>query len=215
VTLHQVELRCLDHSAIAPDSDLIAIKRTAAEASLLRGVPASTLTSSTVESWYLRLLYGIAPQWEKLRPLDLRDASYGLPSLSYWEAIIRVFFIRTYSTQSGDNIPGLCMEALAGDEMTARCLVEGVENLQVEFGIDTDDDGTPNQYIAAPTEEEMGNAVTARVYLLLRSIGTLPGYQDHKTYHLGQKVLPAEHDGYLRRVVSSTVVLRNQIPPTG
>ena len=215
LTQHQVELSCLDHTAIAPDTDLISVKRTAAQASLLRGVSASTLTSSTVEGWYLRLLYGIAPQWEKLRPLDLRDASYALPSLSYWEAITRIFFIRTYSTESGDNLPGLCMEALAGDEMTARCLVEGVENLQVEFGIDTDDDGTPNQYMAAPTEQEMGNAVTARVYLLLRSIGTLPGYQDDKTYHLGQKVLPAEHDGYLRRVISSTVVLRNQIPPTG
>ena len=215
ISLHFTAFTCLDPTGIALNTDLIAVKRTAAEASLRRGEPAQSLTSSTVESWYLRLTSGVEPEWEKLRPLDLRDSSRALPTLSYWEAKSHIFFIRTYANESGDNLPSLCMEALAGDEMTSRCLVEGVENLQIEFGIDSDDDGVPNQYVASPTPLQMRRAVSAKIYLLLRSIGTLPGHQDSRTYRLGQKVLSATQDAFLRRVLSSTVVLRNHIAPTG
>ena len=96
-----------------------------------------------------------------------------------------------------------------------RCLVEGVENLQVEFGVDTDEDGVPNRYIAAPTAAQLQHAVAVKIHLLLRSIGTLPGHRDDKTYRLGVKALPATHDAYLRRVLSSTVLLRNHIAFTG
>ena len=215
VSLHFTALTCLDHTAVALNTDLIAIKRTAADASLLRGVPARTLTSSTIEGWYLRITSGAEPEWEKLRPMDLRDASKALPSLSYWEAISRIIFIRNYSNEADDHIPSLCMEMLAGDAMTSRCLVEGVENLQIEFGIDSDNDGVPNQYTATPTQTQVKHAVTARIFLLLRSLGPLPGYRDGKTYHLGQKVLPVTYDAYLRKVLSSTVILRNHIVPTG
>jgi Tfp pilus assembly protein PilW len=215
VSQHLTEFSCLDHAAIALNTDVIALKRTAAEASLQRGIPAETLTSSTVDAWYLRIVSGVAPTWEKLRPIDLRSPSRALPSLSYWEAISRIIFIRRYSEERGDAIPSLCMETLAGDALTARCLVEGVENLQVEFGVDTDDDGVPNRYLAAPTAAQLQNAVAVKVHLLLRSIGTLPGYRDDNTYRLGAKVLPARHDAYLRRVLSSTVLLRNHIAFTG
>jgi Tfp pilus assembly protein PilW len=215
VSQHLTAFSCLDRTAIALNTDLVAIRRTAAEASLQRGIPAETLTSSTVDAWYLRVVSGVAPAWEKLRPTDLRSPSRALPSLSYWEAISRILFIRRYSEERGDAIPSLCMETLAGDAFTARCLVEGVENLQFEFGIDTDEDGVPNRYLPAPTAAQMQNAVAVKIHLLLRSIGTLPGHRDDKAYHLGAKSLSATHDAYLRRVFSSTVLLRNHIAFTG
>jgi Tfp pilus assembly protein PilV len=215
VSQHLTAFSCLDRTAIAWNTDLVAIKRTAAEASMQRGIPAESLTSSTVAAWYLRVVSGVAPAWELLRPVDLRSPSRALPSMSYWEAISRIIFIRKYSEERGDGIPSLCMETLAGDALTARCLVEGVENLQVEFGIDTDEDGVPNRYIGAPTAAQLQNAVAVKIHLLLRSIGTLPGYRDAKTYRLGAAAVPATHDAYLRRVLSSTVLLRNHIAFTG
>jgi len=107
------------------------------------------------------------------------------------------------------------MESLAGNAVTSRCLVEGVENMQLEFGIDTDDDGVANQYKVAPTGAEMDQAVTAKIHLLLRSILKIAGYRDDKTYALGQKVVAAQRDGFLRRVFSTTVHLRNRIEPVG
>jgi type IV pilus assembly protein PilW len=215
VSLHSTPLTCLESLDIARDSDLIAIKRTAGEASLRRGVPADGLTVSNVENWYLRLNAGGSPAWEKLRATDLLDAGGGASPRSYWEAISRILFIRTYSEEPADDIPSLCMETLAGDEMTSRCLVEGVENLQIEFGIDTDADGAPNQFKSAPAGVEMQLAVVAKFHLLLRSISKLPGHQDKNTYTLGQKIVPPKLDAYLRQVISTTVLLRNRVEPIG
>lgn len=213
VSQNATAFTCLDNAAIQLNTDLLAIKRTAGEASLRRGVVADGLTASTGEVWYFRLASGGWAEWEKLRPIDLLDPSIAVPSLSYWEAVSRIFFIRRYSEADfqGDAIPTLCMETLAGDEMTLRCLVEGVEDLQFEFGIDTDADGVPNQYKSAPTGAEMKHAVIVKIYILLRSTSTIPGYHNKKSYTLGQKTLPARHDSYLRRVISSSILLRNRI----
>lgn len=217
VSLHGTPLTCLDGTSVVPNTDLISIKRTAARASLRGGIPAPNLTASLAESWYLRVDSGREPTWEKLPAIDLLDSARALPSLSYWEAVSRIFFVRRYSETSdpGDGIPSLCMKTLAGDAMTSRCLVEGVEDMQLEFGMDTDGDGVPNQYMDAPASSDMKNAVTVRVYLLLRSILPITGYRDEKTYALGRKRLPARHDAYLRRVFSSTIHLRNRIEPVG
>lgn len=210
-------LTCLYSKAIQTNTDLLVIKRTAGEASLRRGVIAEGLTTSTAEVWYFRLASGGVAEWEKLRPIDFLDPARAVPSVSYWKAISRVFFIRRYSERDvqGNGIPTLCMETLAGDEMTSRCLVEGVEDLQFEFGIDTDADGVPNQYKSVPTGAEMKYAVIAKIHILLRSASMIPGYDDKKSYSLGQKTLPARRDSYLRRVISSSILLRNQIKPLG
>jgi type IV pilus assembly protein PilW len=215
VSLHATPLTCLDSAAIVLDTDLIAVKRTAGEASLYKGVPVAGLTTSTIESWYLRRVSGKRPEWEKLSSIDLLDRTRAVPSLGYWEAISRIIFVRKFSDSGieGDDIPTLCMETLAGNAMTSRCLVEGVENMQLEFGIDTDADGIPNQYKSAPDAQEMARAVTAKVYLLLRSINQVSGHTDDKAYALGQKILKPRNDSYLRRVVSTTVLLRNLIEP--
>jgi type IV pilus assembly protein PilW len=88
--------------------------------------------------------------------------------------------------------------------------VEGVENMQLEFGVDFDDDGVPNRYLSAPDAGEMRRVVAVKIHLLLRSIVALSGHSDDKVYRLGQKVLPPARDAFLRRVFTSTVLLRNR-----
>ena len=217
VSVNSTNLTCLDGAGIVPFTDILAIKRTASEASLRSGLPAAGLTASRSERWYLRQAGDSDPMWEKLRPIDLLDIEAEDVSLTYWEASSKIFYIRRYSRPGApsDGIPTLCMENLAGNAVTSRCLVEGVENMQFEFGIDTDDDGVANQYKAAPTGAEMEQVITARIHLLLRSILEITGYRDDKTYTLGQKQVAARHDAYLRRVFSTTVHLRNRIKPIG
>ncbi|MDG2046889.1 MAG: PilW family protein [Halioglobus sp.] len=202
---------CLDADAIQLNTDLLAIKRTASDASLHRGVVAGGLTASTGEIWYFRLASDASAEWQKLRPIDLLDPSIDMSLYSYWEAVSKIFFIRRYSVSSSDGIPTLCMETLAGHRMTLRCLAEGVEDLQFEFGIDTDADGVPNQYKAAPTGDEMQYAVVAKIHILLRSVSRIPGHKDQNSYALGQKILLPRHDFYLRRVMSSSILLRNRL----
>lgn len=49
-------------------------------------------------------------------------------------------------------------------------LIEGIENMQLTYGIDTDADGSANQYLPAPTAAQWPNAVSVRVVLTARSI---------------------------------------------
>jgi type IV pilus assembly protein PilW len=95
---------------------------------------------------------------------------------------------------------------------TTDCLVEGVEDMQIEFGIDTDGDSVPNLYKAAPDPDEMDDLVTARVYLLMRSLGEVRDYDNTNIYTLGSKSLSVD-DSHLRRVFSTTVQTRNAILP--
>ncbi len=205
------EYTCIDPAVVAGGTDLLAVKRTAATAAVRRGVAAPTLTASDVESWFLRTTDGTAPLWEQWRPADFTTPMN--PSLDFWKASARVFFVRSYSQEAGDGVPALCMAVLAGDAMTTRCLVEGVEDLQVEIGIDTDGDGIADRYRARPTGPELATAVSARVYLLLRSLTPLPGHSDDGAYALGTRSSGPALDAYLRRVVFATVVLRNLTRP--
>jgi type IV pilus assembly protein PilW len=81
--------------------------------------------------------------------------------------------------------------------------------MQTEFGVDGDGDFVADYYTAAPTAAEIGDAVSARIYVLARSISEVPDYVNDKTYRLGAKVIAAANDGFYRRVFSTTVLLRN------
>jgi len=202
-------LTCVTGSDVQPLSDVLAIKRTAGEPTLRNGSYADNFDAmDTHQRWYMRVSnLGEDRDWAYLAS-DSLDAS-----LEYWEAYARVFYIRKYSESAADKIPTLCEQYLEGNAMTSRCLAEGIEELQIEFGIDSDADGVVNQYKSAPTSADMANAVAARVYLLVRSIDTIPGYTNAKSYQLGQRAVAAKNDGFLRRVFSTTVQIRNATMP--
>jgi type IV pilus assembly protein PilW len=94
--------------------------------------------------------------------------------------------------------------------MFFRPLVEGIEDMQIEFGIDTNDvDLAANYFESEPDETEIPNVVSARIFLLVRSLRPITGYENTKTYQLGNKAVPAFNDGFYRRVYSTSVPIRN------
>ena len=200
---------CVDGSKVVAGSDLLAIKRTAAEASVNKGIVYDALTGSNVATWYMRTADGVAPVWQQHRPSDFLGGNALDSTLSYWEASARIFYLRSWSRIPGDNLPSLCMELLAGDAMTTRCLVEGVEDMQVELGIDSDSDGSIDRYLANPAKVELKQARVARIYLLVRSLSDVSGYVDGGVYQLGSREVNAPRDGYMRRVFSVTAPLHN------
>lgn len=90
-------------------------------------------------------------------------------------------------------------------------MAEGVENFHIQFGIDGGDaDQAADYYTGAPSATELDDAVSARIYVLIRSRQATPGYTNTKTYHLGDVAVdPNPDDGFYRRVYSTTVQLRN------
>jgi type IV pilus assembly protein PilW len=70
--------------------------------------------------------------------------------------------------------------------LTTATVAEGIENLQIDYGIDSDSDGAPNgSDIAAPTTAQWPDVVTLKVYLLARSTDLTAGFSDGKTYGMG------------------------------
>lgn len=211
VSVAGTALDCLNGRDIPVGADLLIVKRTSGEPSLVGAALAEQLGNSSIRGWYLRVVAGEPAGWEHLAPAELPGLVSASSAEAYWRGITKVFFIRKYSDPNDrqDDIPTLCMETMSGNAMTARCMVEGIEDMQFEFGIDTDADGVPDRYSNAPTADDMAGAVTARVYLLVRSIRPVAGWVDEQAHSLGRKIVSGRADGHLRRVFSSTVLLRN------
>lgn len=122
---------------------------------------------------------------------------------------IHVYYIRTYSQTSGDGIPTLMLKSPIDADSNAQSLLEGIENLQVQYGIDSNGNGSPDAYVQTPSSTlDWSNIVTARLYLLARSVDADPSHTDTKTYDLGNlQVTPGDH--YHHRVFSTVVRLIN------
>ncbi|MGD2172066.1 MAG: PilW family protein [Gammaproteobacteria bacterium] len=88
-------------------------------------------------------------------------------------------------------------------------LVEGVENLQVLYGVDTDGDEFPNQYQDAASVADFNDVVAVRVMLLMRSVDDNVT-EDQQTYTYNGATTTAG-DYRIRQVFSTTIALRNRI----
>lgn len=144
----------------------------------------------------------------------INDASStNLPGVAEadWRYQPRVYFVRKdFDLGLNDGIPSLCRMDINGTGFAApECLAQGIEDLHIQFGLDTDGDGIANQYVSDPSPADMEKVVTARVYVLVRSVDVDPTYTDTNTYVLGDVNIASPNDGYYRRVYTSTVALRN------
>jgi len=111
---------------------------------------------------------------------------------------VRIFYIATCNDcGAGDGIPTLKMVELSPDtgvcatdpaascgSMTTRSIAEGIENLQLEYGIDTNSDGTPDSYSTAPAAADWQNVMAVKIFLLARNTEITADYTDTKTYSL-------------------------------
>lgn len=89
-------------------------------------------------------------------------------------------------------------------------LVEGIENLQLDYGLDPTGTGSPSSYTKTPTLAELANVVTVRVNVLARSTEASAGYNDSKTYQLGLAApVVAPGDQFKRHVFTQLVRLTN------
>lgn len=192
---------CLPSADIVAGSDIIAIKRVA-DRSI---VDASLVTNQM----YMRT-NAVAATMFLGGAADTPPAMIG--TVTNWPYLPVVYFLRNYSFTVGDGIPSLCVARLdtsSPPDMTTECLVEGIENLQLEFGVDDDRDFIADYFAAAPTAFDMLNSVAVRVHVLVRSLNALPNYTNDKTYNVGPVSVAAANDGFYRRVISTTIVLRN------
>lgn len=123
-----------------------------------------------------------------------------------------IYFIAN-NNMSSDGIPTLKRAELGAGGFSIVPLVEGIEQLQIEYGIDTaasPGDGVPDTYTDTPlTLEDWWSAMSARVYLLARNETTSGDYTDKKTYVLGGTTYGPFGDNYRRSAYSAAVKMAN------
>ncbi|MGH8543456.1 MAG: PilW family protein, partial [Gammaproteobacteria bacterium] len=91
----------------------------------------------------------------------------------------------------------------------AQELIEGVEDLQVLYGIDTDSNRTPNRYVTADNVTDWGDVVSAEVRLLLQTLDDNLASQANQQYTFNG--LPfVSPDRRLRRTFTNTISIRNR-----
>jgi type IV pilus assembly protein PilW len=94
----------------------------------------------------------------------------------------------------------------------------GIENLQIQLGVDVDQDNTVDRYVNPgddiydPTAAGYvvgARIVTARIWMVVRGITIEPGIQDNRDFEPGDVDLGVQNDSYRRMQVSKTILLRN------
>ncbi len=122
--------------------------------------------------------------------------------------VSRAYYIGTNA--SGE--PALFRKELgSGGGISAQELVEGVEQMRILYGEDTDGDGIANIYRTANNVAIWTNVVNVRVALLVRTTENVASELDTKTFNAipGFSFNPA-NDNRRRQVFGFTVKLRNQ-----
>ena len=143
------------------------------------------------------------------------------PGGTAWAYQYEVFYVRQ---QNPADLPMLSRRVLSYNastdamEFTTEDLVEGVENLQVLFGYDSEFNNDPNTpgYGEVDTYVDSsgigGNWLgieSVEVFMLVRSATGDPQYTDAKTYRLGDVTVNAQNDNFRRLLSFTSISLRN------
>jgi type IV pilus assembly protein PilW len=140
--------------------------------------------------------------------------------------VAHIYFVAN-NNNAGDNIPTLKRAELAGGAFNIVPLVEGVENLQMEYGVDTTGDGRPDTFTVDPGKlggcaadacyvANWMNTMTATARVLTRTTEPSFGHNDTKTFAMGMAaddatplVVGPFNDGFRRHAYMQTVRLNN------
>ena len=128
----------------------------------------------------------------------------------------------TPAADDGNPVPTLKrVELTPGGFSAPIAVAEGIDNMQIEFGLDSSvlnpadpPDGSPDSFIAStPTLAQLKDTVAVGVYLLARNPELSAGYTDTKLYVLGSdpatSTIPAANDNFKRHAYSRVIRLYN------
>ncbi len=118
------------------------------------------------------------------------------------------------SSSLGNGAPSLRRMTLAGGVWQDEELVAGVENFQVQLGVDTNADGMVDRYVdpdnglVSPLVDP-ARIVAVRFWIMLRAEQAEQGFADGATYNFADVTNYTPNDQFRRQLISKTVVLRN------
>ena len=128
-------------------------------------------------------------------------------TMTIMQLVSNVYFV----AQGSYGGPSLWRANFNSGPMSApQELVEGVENMQVLYGEDTNGDSLPDQYVTMNAVTSVANIVSVRVSLLMRSIEEVKIIAAATAKTINAVAVTSQSDRNLRYIVTSTFKLRNR-----
>ena len=91
-------------------------------------------------------------------------------------------------------------------------LAEGIDSMQIRYGVDTDNDNDIDAWSAANAVADWTNVLSIEITLLARSGDEYGTDLDTAVYNLAGTQFNPVDDRRFRQVFSTTVGLRNRLP---
>lgn len=233
---------CLESDNFKAGTDILVVRRADTKPTAVASLSATTVyLQSVAETMDLISLRPVSPVIAK----GNTPAAFNLTGGPASEAgeirrfHVHIYFISpcsvpasgttcTAAADGGVPIPTLKRIELATDgTFKIVPLVEGIEDLQIDYGVDTvpagltatqpyAGDGMPDTFTKAPDVAQFTQVTAARIHVLARSTEMSRDYQDLKTYDLGlhgdfTPTATANANRYKRHLFSTTVRLQNVV----
>ncbi len=199
------------------DSDIITVRR----ASVSPVVPQSgrlQIQSTRIQG---RVFYnGVIPGEFQEPAVPTSPALPTDPSATH-NLVVNSYYVAKES-ELIPGVPALRMKTLTVESGASAIedveVAPGVENIQIQLGIDVNQDNTVDRYVNPghdiydPTATGYvpgARVMTARIWMVVRSTSQEQGVNDTNDYKPGDADLGVFNDNYRRLQVSKTILLRN------
>lgn len=210
---------CAAFGTATPNSDTIVVRRASEDSLAPAALTAGTLYIQSTRAQLGQIFVGTAV-----------PAGYNATTSATHRLMVSGYYVDNTSSVAG--MPSLRRKVLqAGGGIVDEEVIVGVEDMQIEFGIDTDVPGTPvapnpdrgsiDRYVNPddplidPTNAGFNpNAeiLAVRVWLLLRAERVENGLVDATDYEYADRDFNTFADGFRRMLVSKTIYVRNARP---
>lgn len=115
--------------------------------------------------------------------------------------VMRMLVNTYYVDTNSAGVPALFRASMGNNaSITPEELVEGVENMQLLYGVDSDDDGVVNKFVTSASVTDFTKVLTVRITLTVRTIEDNIASQ-----------VTAAGDKRLRRSFTTSVTIRNRV----
>ncbi len=153
-----------------------------------------------------------------LAAATLRFASQGKPAgtgAQYWRFQHQLLYVQPNASAPALMKKHLLRQSDGSLVIDTQTVLDGVEQLAFEFGIDRNQDGLVDEVLGTPQvpmsvwREHDGQVRWIRFYALLRSLDADPSYKQPQQFQLAQQQIISPADGFRRLLVVSSVLLHN------
>ena len=182
-------------------------------------MPAGTLVANLISNaLYLKSTTEYAYFFRGDTPVSktvVEDPANPDPNTRYFQWQSRGYYISNFTDQPGDGVPSLRLVSVEpGPAVTNTVLLKGVEDIQIQFGLDqplpgkSQGDESADSYVHPDINTKWNQAIAARVWLVMRSERPFSDINTPTSFEVAG-VNRVYNDRFKRIVVSTSVRLRN------